>query len=392
MNITVAGLGYVGLSLACLLSKHNNVIAIDINENRVADINNGISPIKDAFIEAYLADCPTSLRATTDVNKAYEIADYIVIATPTNYDDVTHYFDTSSIESVLDLVKEINPHAVVVIKSTIPVGYTKDISAKYSELQIIFSPEFLREGHALEDNLHPSRIVAGINEEADRKAAQTFVNLLDEGSEDAGTEILITGSTEAEAIKLFANTYLALRVSYFNELDTYAKSKGLNACEIIKGVCLDPRIGTHYNNPSFGYGGYCLPKDSKQLLANFQDVPQNLIRAIVDSNNTRKQFIADQVLAMQPKIVGAFRLTMKSGSDNFRQSSTLDVIELLKAKSIKVIIYEPTSSETNLLGCTVVNDIELFRSLSDVIIANRYDPILDSVQQKVYTRDLWNRD
>ena len=392
MNITVAGLGYVGLSLACLLSKHNDVIAIDINENRVADINNGISPIKDAFIEAYLADRPTSLRATTDVKKAYEIANYIVIATPTNYDDATHYFDTSSIESVLDLVKKINPHAAVVIKSTIPVGYTKEISAKYSELQIIFSPEFLREGHALEDNLHPSRIVAGINEEADREAAQTFVNLLDEGSEDAGTEILITGSTEAEAIKLFANTYLALRVSYFNELDTYAKSKGLNACEIIKGVCLDPRIGTHYNNPSFGYGGYCLPKDSKQLLANFQDVPQNLIRAIVDSNNTRKQFIADQVLAMQPKIVGAFRLTMKSGSDNFRQSSTLDVIELLKAKGIKVIIYEPTSSETNLLGCTVVNDIELFRSLSDVIIANRYDPILDSVQQKVFTRDLWNRD
>ena len=392
MNITVAGLGYVGLSLACLLSKHNDVIAIDINENRVADINNGISPIKDAFIEAYLADRPTSLRATTDVKKAYEIANFIVIATPTNYDDATHYFDTSSIESVLDLVKKINPHAAVVIKSTIPVGYTKEISAKYSELQIIFSPEFLREGHALEDNLHPSRIVAGINEEADREAAQTFVNLLDEGSEDAGTEILITGSTEAEAIKLFANTYLALRVSYFNELDTYAKSKGLNACEIIKGVCLDPRIGTHYNNPSFGYGGYCLPKDSKQLLANFQDVPQNLIRAIVDSNNTRKQFIADQVLAMQPKIVGAFRLTMKSGSDNFRQSSTLDVIELLKAKGIKVIIYEPTSSETNLLGCTVVNDIELFRSLSDVIIANRYDPILDSVQQKVFTRDLWNRD
>lgn len=392
MNITVAGLGYVGLSLACLLSKHNDVIAIDINENRVADINNGISPIKDAFIETYLADRPTSLRATTDVNKAYEIADYIVIATPTNYDDVTHYFDTSSIESVLGLVKEINPHAVVVIKSTIPVGYTRDICAKYPELQIIFSPEFLREGHALEDNLHPSRIVAGITEEADRVAAQTFVNLLDEGSEDAGTEILITGSTEAEAIKLFANTYLALRVSYFNELDTYAKSKGLNACEIIEGVCLDPRIGTHYNNPSFGYGGYCLPKDSKQLLANFQDVPQNLIRAIVDSNNTRKQFIADQVLAMQPKIVGAFRLTMKSGSDNFRQSSTLDVIERLKAEGVKVIIYEPTSSKESLLGCTVVNDIELFKSLSDVIIANRYDSILDSARQKVYTRDLWHRD
>ena len=392
MNIAVAGLGYVGLSLACLLSKHNDVIAIDINENRVADINNGIPPIKDAFIEAYLADRPTSLCATTDVNKAYETADYIVIATPTNYDDVTHYFDTSSIESVLDLVKKINPRAVVVIKSTIPVGYTRDISAKYPELKIIFSPEFLREGHALEDNLHPSRIVAGINKEADREAAQAFVNLLNEGSEDAETEILVTGSTEAEAIKLFANTYLALRVSYFNELDTYAKSKGLNAREIIKGVCLDPRIGTHYNNPSFGYGGYCLPKDSKQLLANFQDVPQNLIRAIVDSNNTRKQFIADQVLALQPKIVGAFRLTMKSGSDNFRQSSTLDVIERLKAEGVKVIIYEPTSSKESLLGCTVVNDIELFKSLSDVIIANRYDPILDSARQKVYTRDLWHRD
>lgn len=392
MNITVAGLGYVGLSLACLLSKHNDVIAIDINESRVADINNGISPIKDAFIETYLADRPTSLCATTDANKAYEIADFIVIATPTNYDDVTHYFDTSSIESVLGLVKEINPHAVVVIKSTIPVGYTRDICAKYPELQIIFSPEFLREGHALEDNLHPSRIVAGITEEADREAAQTFVNLLDEGSEDAGTEILITGSTEAEAIKLFANTYLALRVSYFNELDTYAKSKGLNACEIIKGVCLDPRIGTHYNNPSFGYGGYCLPKDSKQLLANFHDVPQNLIRAIVDSNSTRKHFIADQILSMQPKVVGAFRLTMKSGSDNFRQSSTLDVIELLKAKNIKIIIYEPTLNETVLFNCAVVNDIELFKKLSDVIIANRYDSVLDDSKAKVYTRDLWQRD
>ena len=392
MNITVAGLGYVGLSLACLLSKHNDVVAIDINENRVADINNGISPIKDALIETFLADRPTSLYATTDANKAYVNADYIVIATPTNYDELTHYFDTSSIENVLDLVQEINPRAVAVIKSTIPVGYTRHLSEKYPNLQIVFSPEFLREGHALEDNLHPSRIVIGITKNADREAAQTFVNLLDEGSEDTGTEILVTGSTEAEAIKLFANTYLALRVSYFNELDTYAKSKDLNAREIIEGVCLDPRIGTHYNNPSFGYGGYCLPKDSKQLLANFQDVPQNLIRAIVESNNTRKQFIADQVLALQPKVVGAFRLTMKSGSDNFRQSSTLDVIERLKAEGVKVIIYEPTSSKESLLGCTVVNDIELFKSLSDVIIANRYDSILDSARQKVYTRDLWHRD
>lgn len=392
MNITVAGLGYVGLSLACLLSKHNDVVAIDINEQRVADINNGISPIKDACIESYLADRPSTLYATTDSAAAYANADYVVVATPTNYDDVTHYFDTSSIESVLDLVKELNPSAVVVIKSTIPVGYTKDVSAKYSQLQIIFSPEFLREGHALEDNLHPSRIVAGITKAADHKAAQTFVELLDEGSEDAGTEILVTGSTEAEAIKLFANTYLALRVSYFNELDTYAKSKGLNTRDIIQGVCLDPRIGTHYNNPSFGYGGYCLPKDSKQLLANFQDVPQNLIRAIVDSNSTRKQFIVDQVLAMQPKVVGAFRLTMKSGSDNFRQSSTLDVIEQLKAHGVEVIVYEPTSELTELKGCRVVNDLSAFKQASDVIIANRYDRVLDDVTDKVYTRDLWQRD
>lgn len=392
MNITVAGLGYVGLSLACLLSKHNDVVAIDINEQRVADINNGISPIKDACIESYLADRPSTLHATTDSAAAYANADYVVIATPTNYDDVTHYFDTSSIESVLDLVKEINPSAVVVIKSTIPVGYTKDVSAKYPQLQIIFSPEFLREGHALEDNLHPSRIVAGITKAADRKAAQTFVDLLDEGSEDAGTEILVTGSTEAEAIKLFANTYLALRVSYFNELDTYAKSKGLNTRDIIQGVCLDPRIGTHYNNPSFGYGGYCLPKDSKQLLANFQDVPQNLIRAIVDSNSTRKQFIVDQVLAMQPKVVGAFRLTMKSGSDNFRQSSTLDVIEQLKAHGVEVIVYEPTSTLETLQDCRVINDLVTFKQESDVIIANRYDSILDDVTDKVYTRDLWQRD
>lgn len=392
MKISVAGLGYVGLSLACLLSKHNNVVTIDINERRVADINNGVSPIKDPFIEDYLAQRPAKLKATTDPAAAYPNADYIVIATPTNYDDVTHYFDTSSIESVLDLAEELSPNATIVIKSTIPVGYTKDISAKYPKLQILFSPEFLREGHALEDNLHPSRIVAGITKDADRKAAQTFVDLLDEGSEDTGTEILVTGSTEAEAIKLFANTYLALRVSYFNELDTYAKSKGLNTRDIIQGVCLDPRIGTHYNNPSFGYGGYCLPKDSKQLLANFQDVPQNLIRAIVDSNSTRKQFIVDQVLAMQPKVVGAFRLTMKSGSDNFRQSSTLDVIDQLKAHGVEVIVYEPTSTLAELQGCRVVNDLAAFKQASDVVIANRYDRVLDDVAEKVYTRDLWQRD
>lgn len=392
MKISVAGLGYVGLSLACLLSKHNDVTAIDIDERRVADINNGISPIKDPFIEDYLAQRPAKLRATTDPAAAYPVADYVVIATPTNYDDVTHHFDTSSIESVLDLVQGLNPRAAVVIKSTIPVGYTKEISVRYHDLQILFSPEFLREGHALEDNLHPSRIVAGITKDADRKAAQTFVDLLDEGSEDTGTEILVTGSTEAEAIKLFANTYLALRVSYFNELDTYAKSKGLNARAIIQGVCLDPRIGTHYNNPSFGYGGYCLPKDSKQLLANFQDVPQNLIRAIVDSNSTRKQFIVDQVLAMQPKVVGAFRLTMKSGSDNFRQSSTLDVIDRLKAHGVEVIVYEPTSALAELQGCRVINDLTAFKQASDVVIANRYDRVLDDVAEKVYTRDLWQRD
>lgn len=392
MKISVAGLGYVGLSLACLLSKHNDVTAIDIDERRVADINNGISPIKDPFIEDYLAQRPAKLRATTDPAAAYPVADYVVIATPTNYDDVTHHFDTSSIESVLDLVQGLNPRAAVVIKSTIPVGYTKEISVRYHDLQILFSPEFLREGHALEDNLHPSRIVAGITKDADRKAAQTFVDLLDEGSEDTGTEILVTGSTEAEAIKLFANTYLALRVSYFNELDTYAKSKGLNARDIIQGVCLDPRIGTHYNNPSFGYGGYCLPKDSKQLLANFQDVPQNLIRAIVDSNSTRKQFIVDQVLAMQPKVVGAFRLTMKSGSDNFRQSSTLDVIDRLKAHGVEVIVYEPTSALAELQGCRVINDLTAFKQASDVVIANRYDRVLDDVAEKVYTRDLWQRD
>lgn len=392
MNISVAGLGYVGLSLACLLSKHNNVSAIDIDKRRVADINNGVSPIKDPFIEEYLAQRPAKLKATTDPAAAYPDADYIVIATPTNYDDVTHYFDTSSIESVLDLAEELSPNAAIVIKSTIPVGYTKDISAKYPKLQILFSPEFLREGHALEDNLHPSRIVAGITKDADRKAAQTFVDLLDEGSEDTGTEILVTGSTEAEAIKLFANTYLALRVSYFNELDTYARSKGLNTRDIIQGVCLDPRIGTNYNNPSFGYGGYCLPKDSKQLLANFQDVPQNLIRAIVDSNSTRKQFIVDQVLAMQPKVVGAFRLTMKSGSDNFRQSSTLDVIDQLKAHGVEVIVYEPTSTLAELQGCRVVNDLTAFKQASDVVIANRYDRALDDVAEKVYTRDLWQRD
>lgn len=392
MNITVAGLGYVGLSLACLLSKNHPVAAIDIDQGRVDLINKGISPIKDSLIESYLKDQPSNLKATTDPLQAYTKADYVIIATPTNYDDATHYFDTSSIESVIDLVEKLNPKATVVIKSTIPVGYTQGLSEKHPELNILFSPEFLREGHALEDNLHPTRIVVGICSERDDPQAKQFAQLLQEGSEDTETPVLITGTTEAEAIKLFANTYLALRVSYFNELDTYAKTKGLDARQIIEGVCLDPRIGSHYNNPSFGYGGYCLPKDSKQLLANYQDVPQNIIRAIVDSNQTRKQFIADQVIELKPKVVGAFRLTMKSGSDNFRQSSTLDVITKIKNAGIEVIVYEPTAKDSEIFGCQVVNDITNFKNLSDAIIANRFDPILKDVENKVYTRDLWHRD
>lgn len=392
MNITVVGLGYVGLSLACLLSKNHPVAAIDIDKGRVDLINRGISPIKDVLIESYLKGQPSSLKATTDPFQAYTKADCVIIATPTNYDDATHYFDTSSIESVIVLVKELNPKATVVIKSTIPVGYTQGLSQKHPELKILFSPEFLREGHALEDNLHPTRIVVGICNEQSKPKANQFAQLLQEGAEDTNTPILITGTTEAEAIKLFANTYLALRVSYFNELDTYAKTKGLDARQIIEGVCLDPRIGSHYNNPSFGYGGYCLPKDSKQLLANYQDVPQNIIRAIVDSNQTRKQFIADQVIELKPKVVGAFRLTMKSGSDNFRQSSTLDVITKIKNAGIEVIVYEPTAKDSELFGCQVVNDIANFKNLSDVIIANRFDLILKDVENKVYTRDLWHRD
>ena len=394
MKIAVAGTGYVGLSIATLLSQHHEVMAVDIIPEKVDLINHKKSPIQDEYIEKYLAEKNLDLTATLDAEAAYKDAAFVVIAAPTNYDSKKNFFDTSAVEAVIKLVIQNNPDAIMVIKSTIPVGYTASVREKFNTKNIIFSPEFLRESKALYDNLYPSRIIVGtdLNDERLVKAAHEFAGLLQEGAIKENIDTLFMGFTEAEAVKLFANTYLALRVSYFNELDTYAEMKDLNTQQIIEGVCLDPRIGSHYNNPSFGYGGYCLPKDSKQLLANFQDVPQNLIRAIVDSNNTRKQFIADQVLSMQPKIVGAFRLTMKSGSDNFRQSSTLDVIELLKAKSIKVIIYEPTSSETNLLGCTVVNDIELFRSLSDVIIANRYDPILDSVQQKVYTRDLWNRD
>ena len=391
MKIAVAGLGYVGLSLACLFSQNHKVTAVDIDCSRVKTVNNGLSPIKDKEIEHYLARSPEKLKATTDAAYAYKGADYVVIATPTNYNEETHYFDTSSIEAVLDIVSKVDPHATVVIKSTIPVGYTKKVSQLHPELTILFSPEFLREGHALDDNLHPTRIVVGTVNDAEKSKAAQFASLLEEGSKNENTPVLITGSTEAEAIKLFANTYLALRVSYFNELDTYAASKGLNTEEIIEGVCLDPRIGSHYNNPSFGYGGYCLPKDSKQLLANFQDIPQNLIRAIVDSNVTRKEFIVQEVLKRQPKTVGAYRLTMKSGSDNFRQSSTLDIINGLKSAGVNVIVYEPTSTKEWLYKSRVVNDLNEFKKNSDVIIANRYNAELDDVKDKVYTRDLWQR-
>ena len=392
MKITVAGLGYVGLSLACLLSKDNNVCAVDINQERVGLINQGLSPVKDPDIEPFLANGRTSLTATTDAADAYSRAEIIVIATPTNYDDETNSFDTSSIESVLSLVSDLNPDAFVVIKSTIPVGYTERISSSFSNLRIAFSPEFLREGHALYDNLHPSRIVVGIPNEKVADEARAFATLLKNASEDAWVETLIIGATEAEAIKLFSNTYLALRVSYFNELDTYAASKGLNAGQIIKGVGLDPRIGSHYNNPSFGYGGYCLPKDSKQLLANYEDVPQNLIRAIVDSNQTRKQFVADSVIKLSPKKVGAYRLTMKSGSDNFRQSSILDVIKIISAAGIEVVVYEPTLDESSIFGYELVPSLPEFKRTCDVIIANRVTDELSDVMSKVYTRDLWGRD
>ena len=392
MNIAIAGLGYVGLSLACLLSKHNEVTAVDIDEQRVASINNGLSPIKDPDIEPYLADKPETLTATIEAEAAYTKADYIVIATPTNYDDETHQFDTSSIEAVLDLVASSGTNADVVIKSTIPVGYTEDVSRRYPELRIMFSPEFLREGHALHDNLHPSRIIVGVTNQKDTSKAEQFAELLREGALDPNVPSFVTGSTEAEAIKLFANTYLALRVSFFNELDTYAASKGLDSRQIIEGVCLDPRIGSHYNNPSFGYGGYCLPKDSKQLLANYEDVPQNLIRAIVDSNATRKDFIAKQIIDMKPKTVGAYRLIMKAGSDNFRQNAMLDVIERLQNEGMRILIFEPALSSSEFHGCKVVKSLNDFKNACQLILTNRLDQNLEDIQEKVYTRDLWGRD
>lgn len=392
MNIAIAGLGYVGLSLACLLSKHNKVTAIDIDARRVASINSGASPIRDPDIEPYLASMPETLIATTEAVVAYGKADCIIIATPTNYDDETHQFDTSTIEAVLDQIVSSGTSADVVIKSTIPVGYTTAISGRYPDLRIMFSPEFLREGHALHDNLHPSRIIVGITCPEDAPHAEQFAELLREGSLDANATTSVTGSTEAEAIKLFANTYLALRVSFFNELDTYAASKGLDSRQIIEGVCLDPRIGNHYNNPSFGYGGYCLPKDSKQLLANYEDVPQNLIRAIVDSNATRKDFIAKQIIDMKPQVVGAYRLIMKAGSDNFRQNAMLDVIKRIQAAGIEIVVYEPSIDGETFQDCKVIHSLKDFKDTCDVILANRLADELHDVETKVYSRDLWQRD
>ncbi len=390
MKITVAGTGYVGLSLATLLSQKNEVIALDIIPEKVEMINNRISPIRDEYIEKYFKEKNLNLKATLEYEEALKDAEYVIISTPTNYDEEKNYFDTSSVEDIIEKVKKVcdSNKTTMVVKSTIPVGFIKSVKEKYNIDNIFFSPEFLREGKALYDNLYPSRIIVGEKS----KRAEKFANMLLEASEKPNTNILYMDSTEAEAVKLFANTYLALRVAYFNELDTYSKIKGLNTRNIIDGVCLDPRIGNHYNNPSFGYGGYCLPKDTKQLLANYKDIPQNLIQAIVTANATRKEFITDEILRKEPEVVGIYRLTMKSGSDNFRSSAIQDIIKNLRANNIRVIIYEPTLNSEQFDGFEVINDIEKFKKLSSVILANRQERLLNDVEEKVYTRDLYTRD